>query len=156
MFVVLFGVVMVMIGDVGKCVVVFFEDLNIVIMCLVIIIMNLVLYGVFVLMVKLFVSIEFGIIVSLVKYFMVVLVVFIIYGLVIYFVLLKMFSGLSLVMLFIKMCDVVLFVFSILSSSVILLVIMEIVCNKLGVGKFVFLFMLFLGVIINMDGIVIM
>lgn len=125
-------------------------------MCLVIIIMNFVFYGVFVLMVKFFVIIGVEIILGLVKYFFLVFGVFILYGLVIYLVLFKIFSGLSFLMLFCKMCDVVIFVFSIFSSSVILLVIMEIVCNKLGIGNFVLLFIFFFGVIINMDGIVIM
>lgn len=156
MFVVLFGIVMVMIGDVGKCFIVIFEDINMVIMCFVIIIMNLVLYGVYVLMVKFFFIIGGEIILSLVKYFFLVFGVLIFYGLVIYLVLLKVFLGLNFVILMKKMCDVVLFVFSILSSSVILFVIMEMVKNKFGVGNLVLLFILLLGVIINMDGMVIM
>ncbi|MCP5012755.1 MAG: dicarboxylate/amino acid:cation symporter, partial [Aestuariibacter sp.] len=134
----------------------FFEDLNTVIMRLVTIIMNLAPYGVFVLMAKLFASIELGTIVSLVKYYMVVLVVLIIQGLVTYSALLKVFSGLSPVMLLTKMRDAALFAFSTSSSSATLPVTMETARNKLGVGKSVSSFTLPLGATINMDGTAIM
>lgn len=155
-FAVLLGVAMAMTGDAGKRVAAFFEDLNTVIMRLVTIIMNLAPYGVFVLMAKLFASIELGTIVSLVKYFMVVLVVLIIHGLVTYSALLKVFSGLSPVMLLTKMRDAALFAFSTSSSSATLPVTMETARNKLGVGKSVSSFTLPLGATINMDGTAIM
>lgn len=155
-FAVLLGIAMAMTGDAGKRVAAFFEDLNTVIMRLVTIIMNLAPYGVFVLMAKLFASIELGTIVSLVKYFMVVLVVLIIHGLVTYSALLKMFSGLSPVMLLTKMRDAALFAFSTSSSSATLPVTMETARNKLGVGKSVSSFTLPLGATINMDGTAIM
>ena len=155
-FAVLLGVAMAMTGDAGKRVAAFFEDLNTVIMRLVTIIMNLAPYGVFVLMAKLFASIELGTIISLVKYFMVVLVVLIIHGLVTYSALLKMFSGLSPVMLLTKMRDAALFAFSTSSSSATLPVTMETARNKLGVGKSVSSFTLPLGATINMDGTAIM
>ncbi len=155
-FAVLLGVAMAMTGDAGKRVAAFFEDLNTVIMRLVTIIMNLAPYGVFVLMAKLFASIELGTIVSLVKYFMVVLVVLIIHGLVTYSALLKMFSGLSPVILLTKMRDAALFAFSTSSSSATLPVTMETARNKLGVGKSVSSFTLPLGATINMDGTAIM
>jgi len=155
-FAVLLGVAMAMTGDAGKRVAAFFEDLNTVIMRLVTIIMNLAPYGVFVLMAKLFASIELGTIVSLLKYFMVVLVVLIIHGLVTYSALLKVFSGLSPVMLLTKMRDAALFAFSTSSSSATLPVTMETARNKLGVGKSVSSFTLPLGATINMDGTAIM
>ena len=155
-FAVLLGIAMAMTGDAGKRVAAFFEDLNTVIMRLVTIIMNLAPYGVFVLMAKLFASIELGTIVSLVKYFMVVLVVLIIHGLVTYSALLKVFSGLSPVMLLTKMRDAALFAFSTSSSSATLPVTMETARNKLGVGKSVSSFTLPLGATINMDGTAIM
>ncbi len=155
-FAVLLGVAMAMTGDAGKRVAAFFEDLNTVIMRLVTIIMNLAPYGVFVLMAKLFASIELGTIISLVKYFMVVLVVLIIHGLVTYSALLKVFSGLSPVMLLTKMRDAALFAFSTSSSSATLPVTMETARNKLGVGKSVSSFTLPLGATINMDGTAIM
>lgn len=155
-FAVLLGVAMAMTGDAGKRVAAFFEDLNTVIMRLVTIIMNLAPYGVFVLMAKLFASIELGTIISLVKYFMVVLVVLIIHGLVTYSALLKVFSGLSPVILLTKMRDAALFAFSTSSSSATLPVTMETARNKLGVGKSVSSFTLPLGATINMDGTAIM
>ncbi len=155
-FAVLLGVAMAMTGDAGKRVAAFFEDLNTVIMRLVTIIMNLAPYGVFVLMAKLFASIEIGTIISLVKYFLVVLVVLIIHGLVTYSALLKVFSGLSPVMLLTKMRDAALFAFSTSSSSATLPVTMETARNKLGVGKSVSSFTLPLGATINMDGTAIM
>ena len=155
-FAVLLGIAMAMTGDAGKRVAAFFEDLNTVIMRLVTIIMNLAPYGVFVLMAKLFASIELGTIISLVKYFMVVLVVLIIHGLVTYSALLKVFSGLSPVMLLTKMRDAALFAFSTSSSSATLPVTMETARNKLGVGKSVSSFTLPLGATINMDGTAIM
>lgn len=156
MFVLLFGVVMVLSGKVGKCVVIVFEDLNIVILKFVILLMNIVFYGVFFLMVKLFIIIDFKFIISFVLYFGVVVFVFLIYGFVNYSILLKVLIGLNLVMFLKKMKNVCLFVFSILSLSVIMFIIFEIVSKKFGVYNLVVLFMVFLGVIINMDGIVIM
>ena len=155
-FAVLLGIAMAMTGDAGKRVAAFFEDLNTVIMRLVTIIMNLAPYGVFVLMAKLFASIEIGTIFSLVKYFLVVMVVLVIHGTFVYALILKLFSGLNPVMLLTKMRDAALFAFSTSSSSATLPVTMETARNKLGVGKSVSSFTLPLGATINMDGTAIM
>ncbi|WP_297822116.1 cation:dicarboxylase symporter family transporter [uncultured Paraglaciecola sp.] len=68
-FAVFFGIAMAMTGDTGKRLTAVFEDLSTVIMKLVTILMNLAPYGVFALMAKLFATIGFDTIASLIKYF---------------------------------------------------------------------------------------
>ncbi len=155
-FAVLFGIAMAMVGDAGKRLSAFFEDINTVIMRLVTIIMNLAPYGVFVLMAKLFATIGIETIASLAKYFVLVLVVLAVHAFVTYPILLKLFTGLNPLTLFIKMRDAALFAFSTSSSSATLPVTMETARNKLGVGKSVTSFSLPLGATINMDGTAIM
>ncbi|MCW8091990.1 dicarboxylate/amino acid:cation symporter [Alteromonas sp. ASW11-130] len=155
-FAVLFGIAMAMVGDAGKRLASFFEDINTVILRLVTIIMNLAPYGVFVLMAKLFATIGLETIASLAKYFVLVLAVLAIHAFVTYPVLLKVFTGLNPLMLFKKMREAALFAFSTSSSSATLPVTMETARNKLGVGKSVTSFSLPLGATINMDGTAIM
>ncbi|CAM5224422.1 proton/glutamate symporter [Alishewanella longhuensis] len=81
-------------------------------MKLVTLLMNLAPYGVFFLMAKLFTTLGFSTIASLLKYFLVVLTVLVIHGLVVYPVLLKALSGLNPVIFLKKMRDAALFGFS--------------------------------------------
>ncbi len=155
-FAVLFGIAMAMVGDAGKRLAAFFEDINTVIMRLVTIIMNLAPYGVFVLMAKLFATIGLETITSLAKYFVLVLAVLAVHAFVTYPILLKLFTGMTPLALFKKMRDAALFAFSTSSSSATLPVTMETASNKLGVGKSVTSFTLPLGATINMDGTAIM
>jgi Na+/H+-dicarboxylate symporter len=155
-FAVLFGIAMAMTGDTGKRLTAVFEDLSTVIMKLVTILMNLAPYGVFVLMAKLFATIGFDTIASLLKYFMLVVFVLLLHAFVSYPIILKALSGLNPLILLRKMRDAVLFAFSTASSSATLPITMETATKKLGVNSSVASFTVPLGSTINMDGTAIM
>jgi Na+/H+-dicarboxylate symporter len=155
-FAVLFGIAMAMTGDTGKRLTAVFEDLSTVIMKLVTILMNLAPYGVFVLMAKLFATIGFDTIASLLKYFLLVVFVLLLHAFVAYPIILKTLSGLSPLMLIRKMRDAALFAFSTSSSSATLPITMETAIKKLGVKRSVASFTVPLGSTINMDGTAIM
>jgi Na+/H+-dicarboxylate symporter len=155
-FAVLFGIAMAMTGDSGKRLTAVFEDLSTVIMKLVTILMNLAPYGVFVLMAKLFATIGFDTIASLLKYFLLVVFVLLVHAFISYPVILKALSGLSPIILLRKMRDAALFAFSTSSSSATLPITMETAIKKLGVKRSVASFTVPLGSTINMDGTAIM
>ena len=155
-FAVLFGIAMAMTGDTGKRLTAVFEDLSTVIMKLVTILMNLAPYGVFVLMAKLFATIGFDTIASLMKYFLLVVFVLLVHAFVSYPIILKVLSGLSPLNLIRKMRDAALFAFSTSSSSATLPITMETAIKKLGVKRSVASFTVPLGSTINMDGTAIM
>ncbi|MFT2091044.1 dicarboxylate/amino acid:cation symporter [Paraglaciecola sp. 2405UD69-4] len=155
-FAVLFGIAMTMTGETGKRLTSVFDDLSVVIMKLVTILMNLAPYGVFVLMAKLFATIGFDTIASLLKYFLLVLFVLMVHAFVSYPIILKVFSGLNPVILIRKMRDAAIFAFSTSSSSATLPITMETATKKLGVKSSVASFTVPLGSTINMDGTAIM
>ena len=155
-FAVFFGIAMAMTGESGKRLASVFEDLSTVIMKLVSILMNLAPYGVFVLMAKLFSTIGFDTIASLLKYFLLVVFVLFVHAFVSYPIILKTLSGLSPLVLIRKMRDAVLFAFSTSSSSATLPITMETAIKKLGVNRSVASFTVPLGSTINMDGTAIM
>ena len=155
-FAVFFGIAMAMTGDTGKRLTAVFEDLSTVIMKLVTILMNLAPYGVFALMAKLFATIGFDTIASLIKYFLLVVFVLLIHAFVSYPIILKALSGLSPLMLLRKMRDAALFAFSTSSSSATLPITMETAIKKLGVKRSVASFTVPLGSTVNMDGTAIM
>lgn len=155
-FAVLFGLAVALTGKTGERIAALFADLNEVIMKLVTLLMNLAPYGVFFLMAKLFTTLGFETIASLVKYFTVVLFVLLLHGLVVYPVLLKLLSGLSAKLFLMKMRDAALFAFSTSSSNATLPVTMETVNKKLGVNNSISSFTVPLGATINMDGTAIM
>ncbi len=155
-FAVFFGIAMAMTGDTGKRLTAVFEDFSTVIMKLVTILMNLAPYGVFVLMAKLFATIGFDTIASLLKYFLLVVFVLLLHAFVSYPIILKVLSGLSPIVLIRKMRDAALFAFSTSSSSATLPITMETAIKKLGVKRSVASFTVPLGSTINMDGTAIM
>ena len=155
-FALLFGVAIALSGDVGKRVSSLFDDLSQIIMKLVMILMNLAPYGVFALMAKLFATIGFDTILSLIKYFVVVLCVLVFHALATYSVLLKLLSGLSPMILLKKTREAAIFAFSTASSSATLPVTLETAIKKLGVSNSVASFTVPLGSNINMDGTAIM
>lgn len=155
-FAVLFGLAVALSGKTGERIAAMFTDFNEVIMKLVTLLMNLAPYGVFFLMAKLFTTLGFGTIASLLKYFLVVLAVLFIHGLVVYPALLKLLSGLNPVIFLRKMRDAALFGFSTSSSNATLPVTMETVNKKLGVNNSISSFTVPLGATINMDGTAIM
>lgn len=155
-FVILVGIVLNNMGESGKCIGVIFEDMNIIVMKLVEFIMWLVFYGVFFLVVKVFVEQGLDILKGLSVYMFCVVFVLFLYLCGIYMGILMLVVKFNFMIFMKKMCVVLIFVFSIVSSVVIMLVILGIVEKKLGVKNLIVFFIIFLGIIINMDGIVIM
>jgi Na+/H+-dicarboxylate symporter len=113
-------------------------------------------YGVFCLLAKLFTTIEYSTIFSLLKYFLLVIFVLLLHGLVVYALLLKSFTGLKPVVFYKKMRDAALFAFSTSSSGATLPVTMETATKKLGVNNSIASFTLPMGATLNMDGTAIM
>lgn len=155
-FALLFGVAMAMSGDAGKRLGSFFEDVNHVVMRLITIIMSFAPYGVYALMAKLFSTIGFETILSLLKYFVLVIAVLFTHALVVYPTMLRMFAGLSPMTLLKKVREAQMFAFSTASSGATLPVTLETVQRKLGVKNGVASFTIPLGATINMDGTAIM
>ncbi|MCS4309333.1 Na+/H+-dicarboxylate symporter [Rheinheimera pacifica] len=155
-FAVLFGLAMALSGKAGERLASVFNDLSEVIMKLVTLLMNLAPYGVFFLMAKLFTTLGFETIASLIKYFGVVMTVLILHGLVVYGLILKLLTGLNPLIFFRKMRDAALFAFSTSSSNATMPVTMEAVTKKLGVKNSIASFTVPLGATINMDGTAIM
>lgn len=155
-FAVLFGLAVALSGQAGERIAALFNDFNEIIMKLVTLLMNLAPYGVFFLMAKLFTTLGFETIASLLKYFLVVLFVLLFHGLAVYPALLKTLTGLNPVIFLRKMRDAALFAFSTSSSNATLPVTMETVNKKLGVNNSISSFTVPLGATINMDGTAIM
>lgn len=155
-FALLFGVAVAMSGKSGERIASLFNDLNEINMKIVTILMNVAPYGVYALMAKLFSTMGFETILSLIKYFMVVIAVLVIHASTVYPILLKSLTGLNPLMLLRKMRETALFAFSTSSSSATLPVTLETARNKLGVNNSVASFTVPLGSTINMDGTAIM
>lgn len=155
-FSLLFGVAMAMSGESGKRLSSLFMDLNDVIMKIVTLLMSVAPYGVFALMAKLFATIGFDTILSLIKYFVLLVGVLAIHAFVVYPTLLKLLAGVNPVILLKKMRETALFAFSTASSSATLPVTMETARRKLGVDNSIASFTVPLGSTINMDGTAIM
>lgn len=155
-FALLFGIAMALAGKPGERLAEVFVDINAVIMRLVVILMNLAPYGIFCLMAKLFTTIGYETIFSLLKYFLLVIFVLLLHGLVVYAILLKSLTGLNPVFFYKKMRDAALFAFSTSSSGATLPVTMETATKKLGVKNSIASFTLPMGATLNMDGTAIM
>lgn len=155
-FAILFGVAMAMCGETGARLRSIFDDINTVVMKLVVILMNLAPIGVFALMAKLFATIGFETIGSLIKYFLLVIFVLLLHAFVSYPLLLKLLAGLNPIILIKKMRDTAIFAFTTSSSSATLPVTLETAKEKLGVKNSVASFTVPLGATINMDGTAIM
>lgn len=155
-FSLLLGSAVTLSGKAGKRIADIFNDLNAVVLKLVIILMAFAPYGVFCLMARLFASVGFETIKSLISYFLLVIAVLLLHAFMVYPVLLKIFSGLNPVLFFKKIRPPVLVAFSTASSMATLPVTMETATDRLGVKNSVASFTLPLGATINMDGTAIM
>ena len=142
-------------GDAGRRLLNFFDDLNKVIMETVMLLMVLAPYGIFCLLVKLFASLGFGVIVSLASYFLTVLLALAAHGVGTYSLLL-LWTGLSPWRFFVKMRGPMAFAFSTSSSGATMPVTLKTVNEDLGVDNRVASFTVPLGATINMDGTAIM
>jgi len=155
-FALLFGISISLAGEAGKRISAFFNDLNVVVMKLVVILMNLAPYGVFFLMAKLFSEISIATIGNLIQYFLVVLVALGIHALITYPTILKVLTGLNPIIFIRKMRDAALFAFSTASSNATMPVTLDTATKKMGVDNSVASFTVPLGATINMDGTAIM
>ncbi len=155
-FSILFGAAIAFSGNAGKRIASVFNDLNTVILKLVLILMNLAPYGVFCLMAKLFATVGFETIKSLISYFLLVLFVLLFHAGLTYPLLLRLFAGLNPITFFKKMRQPVLVAFSTASSTATLPVTMETATRRLGIKNSIASFTLPLGATINMDGTAIM
>ena len=140
----------------GKKIADFFNALNDVIMQMVTLLMLVAPIGVFALIAKLTTQLGMEAFQSLGQYFVLVLIVLLVHGFLIYPLLLSLFSQLNPITFLKKMRPVQLFAFSTASNNATLPVTMEIVTQRMGVGKSTASFTLPLGATINMDGTAIM
>jgi Na+/H+-dicarboxylate symporter len=152
----LFGLAITMAGEPGRRVLALFNDLNIVVMQLVMLLMNLAPYGVFFLIARVFSVQGFGAIVPLAKYFFVVLGALLLHAFITYPLLLRGLAGLDPVTFFRNVRDPVALAFSTASSGATLPVTLETVEHRLGVHNSIASFTVPLGATINMDGTAIM
>jgi len=155
-FALLFGNSLKLAGSAGDRIAKFFNDMNVVIMKLIIMIMSLAPYGVFFLVSNLFARLGFSLIGDLVAYFFGMLFILIAHMLTTYSLLLIVFARLNPISFFKKMYPAQLFAFSVSSSNASIPIVLETVEDKLGVKNSVAAFVIPLGATINMDGTAIM
>jgi len=155
-FSVLFGLAIVFAGPPGGRLLTVFQDLNVVVLRLVMMLVRLAPYGVFFLIAKVFAVQGFTAIVPMAKYFFVVLGVLVVHCLVTYPLLLRFLAGLDPLTFFRKMRDPMALAFSTASSGATLPVTLENVERRLGADNSIAAFTIPLGATINMDGTAIM
>jgi Na+/H+-dicarboxylate symporter len=155
-FALLFGIAISKSGEAGKKVAEIFENANIILMKLIMMIVALAPYGVFCLMVKLGLSVGLSEITKLAAYFFTVVGVLIIHGLIVYPLMLMLIGRVNPLVFLKKMREPIMVAFSTSSSGATMPVTMRTVETKLGVNKRVASFAIPLGATINMDGTAIM
>ena len=155
-FALLFGIAISKSGEAGKKISDIFENANVILMKLIMMIVSLAPYGVFCLMVKLGLSVGLSEITKLAAYFFTVVGVLIIHGLIVYPLLLMIISRVNPLVFLKKMREPIMVAFSTSSSGATMPVTMRTVETKLGVNKRVSSFAVPLGATINMDGTAIM
>ena len=155
-FALLFGIAISKSGEAGKKISDIFENANVILMKLIMMIVSLAPYGVFCLMVKLGLSVGLSEITKLAAYFFTVVGVLIIHGLIVYPLLLMIISRVNPLVFLRKMREPIMVAFSTSSSGATMPVTMRTVETKLGVNKRVSSFAVPLGATINMDGTAIM
>ena len=152
----LFGLALTLAGDPGRRVLAFFEDANVVILRMVMMLMVLAPYGVFCLIARVFAEQGFDAIEPLLRYFLVVLGVLLLHALVTYPTLLTMLARLNPVTFLRKMRGPIVLAFSTASSNATLPVTLRTVELRMGVRNTIASFTIPLGATINMDGTAIM
>ena len=155
-FALFFGIAISKSGEAGKKISDIFENANVILMKLIMMIVSLAPYGVFCLMVKLGLSVGLSEITKLAAYFFTVVGVLIIHGLIVYPLLLMIISRVNPLVFLRKMREPIMVAFSTSSSGATMPVTMRTVETKLGVNKRVSSFAVPLGATINMDGTAIM
>lgn len=136
----------------GKRIKEWFDDINVVITNLVMMLMYLVPYGVFCLITLLFAQSGLNLMLALLGYCAVALFVIVLHAFVVYGFLLQVIGKLNVVTFLRKLRAVMLFAFTTSSSNATLPLAIKTVENKLGVDRAVASFTLPLGVNINKNG----
>lgn len=155
-FVIVFGIAMLMAGDVGKQLAEAAEKLNEVMMQVVTLVMDFAPIGVFFLMAKTFAEQGIGLILPMIGYFSVVIVCLLLHGLGTLSLLLSLFAKLNPIVFLKKMRPAQIFAFSTASSNATIPVTLQVVEKRLGVNNITASFTVPLGATINMDGTAIM
>jgi len=155
-FALLFGIAISKSGDAGKKIGEVFENANVILMKLIMMIVALAPYGVFCLMIKLGLNIGLTEITKLAAYFFTVVGVLIIHGLFVYPTLLLLIARVNPLIFLKKMREPIMVAFSTSSSGATMPITMRTVETNLGVKKRVSSFAVPLGATINMDGTAIM
>ncbi len=155
-FALLFGIAISKSGDAGKKIGEIFENANLILMKLIMMIVSLAPYGVFCLMVKLGLNVGISEITKLAAYFFTVVGVLIIHGILVYPILLMLIARVNPLIFLKKMREPIMVAFSTSSSGATMPVTMRTVETNLGVKKRVSSFAVPLGATINMDGTAIM
>lgn len=155
MFSLLLGVTINVSGDSGRKIAAFFADLNVVLMKYIMILMQVVPYGVFCLLAILFIEQGLALILGMLNYFIVVLLVLFLHLLGTFSAILRL-SGLSPKVFFKKMYAAILFSFGVSSSNASIPIVLDTIENKLGVNKAIASFVIPLGININKNGTAIM
>ena len=155
-FALLVGVAITRAGEAGARIKSFFEDINVILMQLIMMLINLAPYGVFCLMARLFSEVGWQQILELAKYFFTVVAALLIHLSVVYPTILVLLARVSPVTFFSKMRNAMLVAFSTSSSGATLPVTLRAVEQRLGVDNRVASFSVPLGATINMDGTAIM
>ncbi|MFL2753951.1 MAG: dicarboxylate/amino acid:cation symporter [Gammaproteobacteria bacterium] len=155
-FALLFGFGLLKVGESGKKIRVFFDDLYKIILEIVKVIIWISPLGVFCLLFNIFASLGISIILDLINYFLVLSSILIFHALFTYSFLLSSLGKLNPYIFFTKMRETMLFAFSTSSSSATMPITLKTVEEKLGVGKSISSFCIPLGTTINMDGTAIM
>ena len=150
-FALLLGIAINIAGEAGRRVASFFVDLNTVLMQFIMMLIRITPYGVFCLIAVLFANQGFELILGILNYFLAVLFVLFLHTAVVYSLLLYM-HQLSPKIFFRKIYTMILFAFSVSSSSASIPIALNTIKNKLGVDNAVTSFVVPLGFNMNKNG----
>lgn len=151
-FSILFGLSLTLIGESGKSIIEFFNNINEVIMKMITILMSFAPIGVFCVVAKVFGEKGLDPIQGLMKYFIVVIAALLLHVFLTYGSLLKFIAKLSPYRFFENIRPAVMMAFSTSSSNATIPVTLETVEKRMGVNNSVASFTIPLGATINMDG----
>lgn len=155
-FALLMGVAIAAVGEKAKPIATLFESLNQTLLHLILLIMRTAPYGVFFLLAKLFATLGFQVFVELIGYFFLVLFVLALQFFGCYSLILMLVARLNPIIFFRKMYSVMLFAFSVSSSTASIPLVLRNIRERMGVSNSVASFVIPLGATINMDGTAIM
>lgn len=154
-FAILFGFALNMSGAAGKSVISFFQDLNKVVMQFIVMLMETAPYGVFCLITLLFAKLGFQIFLGLLNYFLTVIFVLLLHLIFTYVLMLRS-IGLSPWIFFKKLYSVIIFAFTVSSSSATIPLAIDTAKRRLGISNATASFVIPLGININKNGTAIM